>query len=160
MERVKQLQALAAERAEAKKQKIEETPIEVSKPKESNSNHGKGKMIISDSVTTNGSGSSQVSSIVSLPTIPKPIFLFTPISKPSSATVLEMKYDRLKDLARVELKLYPTADDIKTKVVDLKVEILQICGHAKKIEYDESTGIMTVVEFEEQSFVQPAQSSQ
>ena len=81
-------------------------------------------------------------------------------SKPSSATVLEMKYDRLKDLARVELKLYPTADDIKTKVVDLKVEILQICGHAKKIEYDESTGIMTVVEFEEQSFVQPAQSSQ
>ena len=156
MERVKQLQAMAAEKAEAKKQKIEETPIEVSKPKESNSNHGKGKMTISDSVTTNGSGSSQASSIVS---IPKPIFLFTVSSKPSSATVLDMKYDRLKDLA-VVLKLYPTADDIKTKVVDLKVEIIQVCGRAETIEYDESTGVMTVVDFEEQSFVQPAQSSQ
>ena len=157
MERVKQLQAMAAEKAEAKNQKIEETPIEVSKPKESNSNHGKGKMTISDSVTTNGSGSSQAPSIVS---IPKPIFLFTVSSKPSSATVLDMKYDRLKDLARVELKLYPTADDIKTKVVDLKVEILQTCGSAKVVEFDESTGIMTVAGFEEQSFVQPAQSSQ
>ena len=117
------------------------------------------KMAISDSVTTNGSGSSQVSSIVSLPTIPKPIFLFTPISKPSSATVLEMKHDRLKDLA-VALNLYPTADDIKTKVVDLKVEILQTCGSAKVVEFDESTGTMTVARFEEQSFVQPAQSSQ
>ena len=114
---------------------VEETPIEVSKPIESNSNHGKGKMTISDSVTTNGSGSSQALSIVS---IPKPIFLFTISSKPSSATVMAMSYERLKDLA-VELKLYPVADDIKTKVVDLKVEILQTCGSAKVVEFDEST---------------------
>ena len=116
-------------------------------------------MTISDSVTTNGSGSSQVPSIVSLPTIPKPVNLFSPTTKPSSATVMEMKYESLKDLA-VVLKLYPTADDIKTKVVDLKVEIVQVCGRAETIEYDESTGVMTVVDFEEQSFVQPAQSSQ
>ena len=156
IDRVKHLQAKAAERAEAKRQKAEETPIEVSKPIESNSNHGKGKMTISDSATTNGSGSSQALSIVS---IPKPIFLFTVSSKPSSATVMAMSYERLKDLA-VELKLYPVADDIKTKVVDLKVEILQTCGSAKVVEFDESTGIMTVAGFEEQSFVQPAQSSQ
>ena len=72
---------------------------------------------------------------------------------------MAMSYENIKNLA-VVLKLYPTADDIKTKVVDLKVEIIHVCGRAETIEYDESTGVMTVVGFEEQSFVQPAQPSQ
>ena len=87
MERFKQLQAMAAERAEAKKQKIEENPIEESDTKGPILNKANGKKpIISDPVTTNGSGSSQVPSIVSIPTIPKPIFLFTPTSKPGMVT--------------------------------------------------------------------------
>ena len=92
-------------------------------------------MTISDSVTTNGSGSSQVPSIVSLPTIPKPVNLFSPTTKPSSATVVAMSYENIKNLA-VVLKLYPTADDIKTKVVDLKVEIIHVCGRAETIPID------------------------
>ena len=127
MERVNMLKAMAAE---AKKQKTGETPIEESGSKGSIPSKAKGKMTTSDSVTTNGSGSSQAPSLVS---IPRPIF---------------------------QLKLYPDVEDIKTKVVDLEVEILQVCGYVKLIDYDESSGVMNVVTFEEQSFVQPAQSSQ
>ena len=120
---------LKAMAAEAKKQKTGETPIEESGSKGSiPSKANKGKMTTSDSVTTNGSGSSQAPSLVS---IPRPIF---------------------------QLKLYPDVEDIKTKVVDLEVEILQVCGYVKLIDYDESSGVMNVVTFEEQSFVQPAQS--
>ena len=121
---------LKAMAAEAKKQKTGETPIEESGSKGSIPSKAKGKMTTSDSVTTNGSGSSQAPSLVS---IPRPIF---------------------------QLKLYPDVEDIKTKVVDLEVEILQVCGYVKLIDYDESSGVMNVVTFEEQSFVQPAQSSQ
>ena len=121
---------LKAMAAEAKKQKTGETPIEESGSKGSTPSKAKGKMTTSDSVTTNGSGSSQAPSLVS---IPRPIF---------------------------QLKLYPDVEDIKTKVVDLEVEILQVCGYVKLIDYDESSGVMNVVTFEEQSFVQPAQSSQ
>ena len=65
-------------------------------------------------MTTNGSGSSQAPSLVS---IPRPIF---------------------------QLKLYPDVEDIKTKVVDLEVEILQVCGYVKLIDYDESSGVMNL----------------
>ena len=55
--------------------------------------------------------------------------------------------------------MYKDENSVDLAAPKLKATIVQILGRAKSIIFDESSGIVSVEEFEPQSFVEPAQGS-